>query len=179
MLTLVDPQLLESLRDELAVQKKVGEAQAELVRSLQGQLVQVKLAAEQNTQRDGDGLRQVHYLTQQREELQQKIEDLLLQQHHWQEQQEQWREKEKQRKVPHTFPSPPAASLPSSSHVPLTAHVPAECDCAAGGAARAEQSPRTTTRTPSLLSHSQPIHSIDSCAVLRSPACCSPRCDAM
>ena len=93
----MDPLLLEKSRDELAVQKKIGEAAADTSRLLQAEVTRLK--SEALTQKDVSLSREVQYLTQQREELQMKLDGLLLQQSHWQEQQEQWREKEKQRKV--------------------------------------------------------------------------------
>jgi FtsZ-binding cell division protein ZapB len=88
---------LERARDELQVQKKIVENAADTIRSLQAQVVHLK--SEVQTSKEAHSSREVQYLTQQREELQLKLDDLLVQQSHWQDQQEQWREKDKQRRV--------------------------------------------------------------------------------
>ena len=95
----MDPALLESVRDELLLQKKVVEDQADSLRALQAQLQQLRTSSEQTSRRDGDHSRQLTYLTQQRDELQRRLEDLQMQQTHWQEQSDAWREKDKQRRV--------------------------------------------------------------------------------
>ena len=99
MAGLVETALLDAVRDELLVQKKVVENQTDSLRSLQAQLQQLKTSSEQTARKDGDHNRQLAYLTQQRDELQRRLEDLQAQLAHGQEQLEMWREKDRQRRV--------------------------------------------------------------------------------
>ena len=83
---------MESARDDALLQRKVVEDQADTIRSLQAQVQQLRESAQHSAEKDRDSARQVEYLSLQRRELQQSLDELH-------QQQSDWRDRDRDRKV--------------------------------------------------------------------------------